>query len=811
MNPRRRAGLVIALVLLVMFVTGTAYAHAGAMPDTLRWAPVAAPLALWLIAVGRRRAALPRTALDLPLAASLIWLGVTVIFATERRLAFEFAWPFALHIGLLYLLVDRMRRGWADAFWLALLASAGVIAVISALELMAWYFGWLGEPGWFPVARAGGGPVPPLLPTLDLALNISTIQGNTVAVLLPLTATGALVASRRSARLSLMLLAGALLVIEFFTFSRGGLLGAFAAAGVLCTFAVLRWSGKTGHLRGLLQPRLVLGAMLIGALGLSLLMVVWSARQRSASDQGRLDTWRSAVEMARDHPATGVGPGLFGRTLRAYRDPELAQDKLVSAHNLPLNVLAETGVPGLLLLAWITALFLRAWWRAWRQADLRRRRWLEGALAALVAYAVHSLVDTFPLTSSLVPVLVTVAYTLAEPRPARAPGPLWQSGIAWGAVGVMAVYGAAFAAFDIAQGWMLASRHAVERGDLDTALIRARRAQMWDSSLSLYDWQEAYVLGLLAVERPSQYLGAAINAHRRALAHEPTFDRGWANLAGLYAQGGGQLPALEAMRRAAAINPQMAVYWWWLGDGMRAIRENPDLAEYVRRRDPAGLRDFLADSETSAGLRLYVALLAGQTDTAADLVPVAEREESWMAHLALGMYAQRVLHDPGRARAWLDRAVVARPQDERPALVRAELALAAGDLDAAEADARRALFADRYGGAKGYAILAEVERARGAGDARVIGLLRASVAPRPEPDYFVGTVYARPAAFDLLPQLAVPGMASEFYTGWFVLAELYVAQGDAAQARAVYRELLELNPHLTTAAEALSALSQDDD
>jgi len=75
----------------------------------------------------------------------------------------------------------------------------------------------------------------------------------------------------------------------------------------------------------------------------------------------------------------------------------------------------------------------------------------------------------------------------------------------------------------------------------------------------------------------------------------------------------------------------------------------------------------------------------------------------------------------------------------------------------------------------------------------------------------VGTVYARPAAFDLLPQLAVPGMASEFYTGWFVLAELYVAQGDAAQARAVYRELLELNPHLTTAAEALSALSQDDD
>ena len=246
-------------------------------------------------------------------------------------------------------------------------------------------------------------------------------------------------------------------------------------------------------------------------------------------------------------------------------------------------------------------------------------------------------------------------------------------------------------------------------GDLDGALTRARRAQAWDPALSLYDLQEAYALGLLANERPSEYLQPAIDVHNRALEREPTFDLGWANLAALHAQDGNLAAAQEAMRHAAAINPQVAAYWWWLGEGERALAADPDLAEYVRDRDPAGLRAFLDDDERSAGLRLYVALLASQPDEAARLVPTAQQEGGWMAHLALGMHAEHVLRDSSLAMTWLNRAVSARPQDERPALARAALALASDQVDAAEADARRALFADRYGGAYGWALLAQVD------------------------------------------------------------------------------------------------------
>jgi len=51
-----------------------------------------------------------------------------------------------------------------------------------------------------------------------------------------------------------------------------------------------------------------------------------------------------------------------------------------------------------------------------------------------------------------------------------------------------------------------------------------------------------------------------------------------------------------------------------------------------------------------------------------------------------------VAGDPALALTWLNRAVSARPQDERPALERAQVHLAAERFDAAEADARRALW-----------------------------------------------------------------------------------------------------------------------
>ncbi|MBN1966750.1 MAG: O-antigen ligase C-terminal domain-containing protein, partial [Anaerolineae bacterium] len=687
--PRQRI-ITLLIVPYVTFVGGTAYAHTGALPDTIRLLIMAGPLTAWLLWLIRQRRAFPRTALDNPLVLAAAWWGIAAVFALDRRISLEIIGPLLLHVLAFYTLVDLIRKGWAAHFKLALLVVAVLIVLISGVEIAVWY------AGWFPIGGLSD-PVPPTLPHLDLALNITTIQGNYIAVLIPLIAVGMLASRNWRARVGLGVLVLALLAVEVLTFSRGGLLGALVGIGLLFAFGTLRWQQRTGRLAGLLRPRIILGGALIAVIGAGLVIMVWtSGSSRSDSDQGRLDTWRSALEMTQDHPVTGVGPGLFGLALRSYRDPELAQDKLVSAHNLFLNTLAETGIPGLLLLAWVILAGGRAWWKSWRAAAPERRLWLEGALTALVAYGVHSLVDTFPLTSSVLPLVILAAYTVAEPVPEAEPIRPGRTRLAWACLVVMALYGAWIVRLDVSQGFMTLSRAAISQGDLDTALTHAERARTWDPDLSLYDLHHAYVLGLLVNEQPEIYLDRAIAAHESALEQQPTFDLGWANLSALYAQRGDDPAARLAMQRAAAINPSEAAYWLQLGDGYRAVEENNDLAEYADRVDPAGVARFLADETIPVGRRLYVAVLAGDQEAADVLILQAEREGGWLAHLALGLAAHRLVGDDDQALVWLNKAAAERPVDERAALERAEIHLARGDLDVAEKDARAALFVDPY-------------------------------------------------------------------------------------------------------------------
>ena len=822
MSARRL--LIVLIVLYVMFIGGTAYAHTGALPDLIRFVVIAGPAAVWLARLLRSGRTLPHTPLDLILAAGVAWLLVSALSSQERRLSLEMIWPLLAGALAFYLLVDLLRRGWLPHFKAALLAVALVIVAISGVELLAWYFGWLGEPGWF---AAGGlsDPIPPELPVLDWALNVSTIQGNTVAVLIPLVLTGAIL-RRGHKRVGLLGLMLALLAVEVLTFSRGGLLGALVGIALLLAFVVLRWAQRRERAALLLRPPVILGAIGLLVLGAGLLILVWSlGAQRADSDQGRLDIWRSAWEMAADQPVAGIGPGVFGLALRSYRDPDLAQDKITTAHNLWLNTLAETGWPGLLILLGGTAAVAIIWWRHW-YAVATRTRWvteaaaderrigLEGALAALVAYGVHSLVDTFPLPASVLPLLLVLAYIVARPdtraaanAPASLPIVRWRSRLMWLALDGIIVYGVWIAMLDVAQGWMTLSRRALAGDDLDGALTYARRAQAWDPDLTLYDLHEAYVLGRLADHDPGLYLDQAIAAHESVLRAQPTFDLGWANLAALYMQQGHLEAAREALAQAAAIDPSNAIYWFRLGDYPQALEREPTLAETVAEIGPAGLRRYLEDERLPVGERLYVAVLAGVGDVADDLAPRAEREGGWLAHLALGMYAHRLQDDPDVALTWLTQAISERPVDERAALERAELYLEQGDLDAATHDAHAARFVDPNGGAPGAYYLARIALARGAGDAEVEALLKASRSVRPNIQYFAGTVYARPAAFDYLPQLRAPGLDNRAYAGWLLLAERYIAQGRVDDARQVYRNLLLAQPYLDEARIALARLA----
>lgn len=130
MSPRRQRLLTVGIVSYITFIGGTAYAHTGAIPDSVRLIFIAGPLVAWLVDLIKNHRAIPRTPLDLPLAAAAIWLFIAAFFSVDRRISLEFAWPFLAHILGFYLLVDLMRRGWTAHFKTALLAVALVIVVL---------------------------------------------------------------------------------------------------------------------------------------------------------------------------------------------------------------------------------------------------------------------------------------------------------------------------------------------------------------------------------------------------------------------------------------------------------------------------------------------------------------------------------------------------------------------------------------------------------------------------------------------------------------------------------------------------------
>lgn len=196
------------------------------------------------------------------------------------------------------------------------------------------------------------------------------------------------------------------------TFSKGALL--FGLPALL----VILWSGGLVLLRQRGQSTRVLwGLAAIGALALVALTPFLATErfQRLLDFQGgtgfvRLQLWRSAWQMALDHPLFGVGPDNF---LYAYRSfyllPAAWQEpNLNHPHTWLLDWWTRLGVPGLLLASvWFGTLFCQQWRnvRANHQAVLNL-----GLLAAGSAALAHGLIDASYALPDLMIIWITLTY-----------------------------------------------------------------------------------------------------------------------------------------------------------------------------------------------------------------------------------------------------------------------------------------------------------------------------------------------------------------------------------------------------------------
>lgn len=189
------------------------------------------------------------------------------------------------------------------------------------------------------------------------------------------------------------LLAGAMAVLAVglaATQSRGALLGAAAAT----VAALALYKGRRGQVLALVGV-----ALSIAALIFSLSPAGWERVTRVQSDELRSELWLVAWRMAKDYPLTGVGLDNFTAEAGGYvQEPgalkyvELIADRPHVVHNSLLQLLADTGVIGLLLYACFVLGCLRAALLAAKRFEAQAQDALAG-LARATAVAIIAMIS----------------------------------------------------------------------------------------------------------------------------------------------------------------------------------------------------------------------------------------------------------------------------------------------------------------------------------------------------------------------------------------------------------------------------------
>jgi putative inorganic carbon (hco3(-)) transporter len=189
----------------------------------------------------------------------------------------------------------------------------------------------------------------------------------------------------------------------YLTLSRGGWIGMAFMAVAFILLLVNWWSVLLPRFWRKLAFPLALGGM-IGFTVLAFLLVepfrdrvssIFVGREDS-SNNFRINVWTSVLEMIRDRPILGIGPGntAFNKVYPFY---QRARFTALSAYSIPLEIAVETGLVGLTCFLWfLIVTFNQGWTQLQRLKEKADRQgfWLMAAIATLIGMLGHGLVDT---------------------------------------------------------------------------------------------------------------------------------------------------------------------------------------------------------------------------------------------------------------------------------------------------------------------------------------------------------------------------------------------------------------------------------
>ncbi|NUT54533.1 MAG: hypothetical protein HOQ03_00935, partial [Thermoleophilia bacterium] len=313
-----------------------------------------------------------------PLAAVVAWTGLALLWSDDLRQGAIFLAAFVLPFGLLAVGFARLAfdRRLLFALYGALVATALVYAGVGLYQ-------WATrEVFWNPKLRVDNAYAPFF--RVNSVFWDPSIYGRYLVVAILATLALVLLGVRERILAAGIAAIAAIWIGLLFSFSQSS----FAAliAGTLAVAAVI-WRGRA-------VAALAALAVLLVSVGFATPQVRHELLDQSRAGLNSVTSDRAGLvgnglRIAADHPVVGVGTGSVQRAYAERTGLTGEEPTTAASHSTPVTVVAESGVPGLVLLCWLGLASLWPAFRA-RGTSAAGRAALVGALT-LGAIAVHSL------------------------------------------------------------------------------------------------------------------------------------------------------------------------------------------------------------------------------------------------------------------------------------------------------------------------------------------------------------------------------------------------------------------------------------
>lgn len=326
----------------------------------------------------------PDTPLNRPVCAVFLLVLISAVFSRQGHTSL---WAFTLFINYLvvfYLVTDiaSTRSGLKS-----------VVYFVISVALFLAVFGFFKRFGANPFSWWDYGDLKYSPDFLSSTFGNHNHLAGYMEMAIPLL-LGFLMTGIRGGRFFLLVYIAMLLITALIlSLSRGGWL-AFIFSMIFMVISLFsnRYFKKRGFLALFVGAAVVLCFFILASTPVVERIQTFAEKEEEASFASRLVVWGGTVDMIKDYPVLGTGPGTYKTVFTRYQPPGLTR-QFRMAHNDYLHIISETGLLFIPLLLWMAVLLFKTGFRKMKSPSRLIRGTTLGAMTGITAILFHSIVD----------------------------------------------------------------------------------------------------------------------------------------------------------------------------------------------------------------------------------------------------------------------------------------------------------------------------------------------------------------------------------------------------------------------------------